>query len=89
MGRLLEDEVSLTGVLVNEVATLAGTTVAGVTLKLLPDVDAELVDGTAACVALEPVLELSQRPWHRSVVVVFVLLQRRFIEGMTAGAVKS
>jgi hypothetical protein len=79
IGTLLE-EASLTGVLSTEVATLAGVTVAGVTLKL-PEVVAELVAGTAAGVTLEfPLelpfelpLELSQRPWHSTVVVVLVL----------------
>jgi hypothetical protein len=83
IGTLLE-EASLTGVLGTEVATLAGVTVAGVTLKL-PEVVAELVAGTAAGVTLEfplelplellleLLLELSQRPWHSTVVVVLVL----------------
>jgi hypothetical protein len=59
--RFVDEEVSLTGVVRTDVATLAGVTVAGVTLKL-PVLDAELAAGTAACVALEVPPEPTQRP---------------------------
>src|SRR5580704_2646217 len=70
-GRFVDEE-SLTGVAGTDVATLAGVTVAGVTLKL-PVLDAELAAGTAACVALEVPPEPTQRPKHSEVVVVLVV----------------
>ncbi|HEX4283361.1 MAG TPA: hypothetical protein VHZ27_21510, partial [Solirubrobacteraceae bacterium] len=66
------DEESVIGVVRTDVATLAGMTVAGVTPEL-PVLEAELTAGTAACVALEPLPEPSQRPWHSAVVVVLVV----------------
>ncbi|MBV8219546.1 MAG: hypothetical protein JO325_13855 [Solirubrobacterales bacterium] len=66
-----EEEVSLTGVVGTEATTVAGATAAGVTVKL-PVVDAEVAEGTAAWVTLEPPPRPSQRPWHRDVVVVLV-----------------
>src|SRR5580704_14805014 len=70
--RFVDEEVSLTGVVRRDVATLAGARVAGVTLKLRVR-DAELAAGTAACVALEVPPEPTQRPKHSEVVVVMVV----------------